>query len=400
MFDILLCSIRNIGRKKTRSFLTAIGVAIGVASVVLIGNISQSGSFAINNELDSLGLDGLTVSASTRTADMEKKPLYDQHLDVIKKSEYVKQAMPLITRNAEVSCHNLQTNALVFGVNENANKIISLNTLHGRSINKSDVCGGSNVCIVDQKFSQKFYSRNNVIGKKILITLNLIPEVYEIVGVVKTGTGLIDNVLGNYIPNFVYIPYTSVQKITGTKTFDQIAVKINDKFNLPIEEVGAKLAQSLENHCKVYDKYISNNLSKQRDGLIRLLDIIAITLSIVGAISLIVASLSIMIVMLVSVGERTREIGIKKSIGASRISIMVEFLLEAIIITLIGSILGILMGNSLFFVGSKIFGFQFTIKIENNLLGFIFATSTGLIFGIYPAIKASKMNPVDALKFA
>jgi putative ABC transport system permease protein len=394
-----MCSIRNIGRKKLRNLLTAAGVAIGVASVVLIGNIGKCGSHAILNELDSLGFGGLTVSANIKPQGIERKQLNTQHLDAIKKSPYVKQAMPLITRNAEISSRNLKVPSVIFGIDEKASQIISLKILYGRPLTKSDITTNSNICIVDQKFSQKFYKRNNMVGKKISITLNSISEIYEVVGVAKTGNGLLDNLFGTYIPDFVYVPYTSVQNVTGMKTFDQIAVKVQDDTNLTMGEIGGKLIDSLKKNCTMYDEYAVNNLSKQRDELVKLFDIVTIILSGVGGVSLLVASLSIMIVMLVSVSERTREIGIKKSIGASRFSIMMEFLIESLTITAIGGILGVIVGNLAFWFGSLIFNFQFAIKIDSALIGFLFSVITGVTFGIYPAYKASKMNPVDSLRF-
>ncbi|MDR1467374.1 MAG: ABC transporter permease [Oscillospiraceae bacterium] len=399
MIDILVCSARNIGRKKIRSFLTAVGVAIGVASVVLIGNISKSGSYTILNELDSLGFGGLTVSANTRSMGIERKQLNNQHLDAVRKSAYVKQAMPLITRSAEISSHNLQAPGVVFGVNEKASQIISLKILYGRPITKSDVASNRNVCIVDQKFSQKFYSRNNMVGKKISITLNSMSEIYEVIGVAKTGNGLLDGLVGNYIPDFVYIPYSSVQNATGTKTFDQIAIKVSEDSKLSIGEIGLKIVDLLKKDCTMYDEYVINNLSKQKDELVKLFDVVTVILSAVGGVSLLVASLSVMIVMLVSVSERTREIGIKKSIGASRFSIMTEFLIEGMTITIVGGVCGVIMGNLIFWLGSLILNFHFTIKIDSTLLGFLFSVVTGVIFGIYPAAKASKMRPVDALRY-
>ncbi|MDR0739016.1 MAG: ABC transporter permease [Oscillospiraceae bacterium] len=399
MFDILLCSIRNITRKKLRSFLTSLGVAVGIASVVMIGNIAKCGSDTVNDELDSLGLGGITISSSVKLSEMEKKQLSNEHLEVIKKIEYVDEAMEFMTRSVDISLRNLQVNGIAFGIGENANKIISLKNVYGRPINRRDIAQKNNVCMVDQKFCQKFYSRDNILGKEIFLSFGDISGKFEVIGIVKPGGGLLSNIFGNYIPDVIYVPYSSIQSQSKTNKFDQVAVKVKPKMKLSLEEVGKKITDSLKINCPIYDKYISSDISKQRSSLIKLFDTITTVLSTIGGVSLLVSSLSIMVIMLVSVGERTREIGIKKSIGASCSSIMLEFLFEAIAITFLGSIMGILLGNTIFFVGSKIFGFAFTINFDIILLGLLFSLTTGLIFGIYPAYKASKMKPVHALRF-
>ena len=306
--------------------------------------------------------------------------------------------MELITRTAEASSRNLKTNSLVFGIGENAGKIISLKTIYGRTINKKDISNKNNVCIVDQKLCQKFYSRDNILGKKISILAGDVYEDFEVIGVAKPGRGLLENVFGSCMPDIIYVPHSSIQSQTRTGKFDQIAVKIKKNQKLSTEEIGKKIAENLTLNCQENREYISNDLSKQISGLIKVLDTITVILSVIGSISLLVSSLSIMVVMLVSVGERTKEIGIKKAIGGSSLLIMLEFLMEAVIITLLVSLTGIILGNIIFFIGSKLFSFPLVINFNIIALGLLFSLITGLVFGIYPAYKASKMKPVDALR--
>lgn len=395
MVDIFKNAIKNIFRKKGRSILTIIGIAIGVASVTIISNISSCGTTVINEELNSLGLGGITISAnsSPETGDI---PLSENELEIINKVSNVKNAMPVIMRNVEICSRKNTTNALLWGIDSNANQIISLKTLYGRTINQSDVKFGKNVCLVDQNFSKSNYNRENIVGKKISITLGENNEDYEVIGIVKTGSGLLQNIIGDYIPNFIYMPYTTIQNVTENSSFDQIAVKINDKADL--NSVSENIVESLENQININGSYKSNNLIKQRDGLLNLMDIITVILSLVGAISLLVASLSIMTVMLVSVNERVREIGIKKSIGAKRQTILFEFLIEAMTLTAIGCISGLLIGLVISYIGSYLFGIKLTLRTDIILLTLIFSLISGTLFGIYPASKASKLNPVDSLR--
>lgn len=289
-----------------------------------------------------------------------------------------------------------QINSFLWGIDSKANQIISLQVLYGRGLNNFDVKSCSNVCMVDQNFSKIMYGRDNIVGKKISILCGNIIEDFEIVGITKTGSGILQNVMGEYIPNFVYIPYTTMQNATGKKSFDQIAVKVKDGVNVDI--AGNDILQSLFRYNGISSGYHANNLSKQRQALSNIMNIVTIILSAVGTISLFVASLSIMTVMLVSVNERTKEIGIKKSIGASKYNIMLEFISEALFLSTIGCIAGSIIGVLVSYIGFWFFGMNLSININIIFSAVAFSIMTGVIFGAYPAFKAANLKPVDALR--
>ena len=360
MLDIIKCSLKNLTRKKIRSLLTIFGISIGVSSVIIIGNISQCGSSAITGELDSLGLGGLTITSDS--PDGVSCCLTNDELETIKQNSYVKQASPIMLQNANVYTGFNQINSFLWGIDSKANQIISLQVLYGRGINNSDVKSYSNVCMVDQNFSKTMYGRDNIVGKKVSIQCGNIIEDFEVIGIIKTGNGILQNVIGDYIPNFVYIPYTTMQNALCRKSFDQIAVKIKDGSN--VDTVGEDIVRSLLRINGISDGYHSNNLSKQRQGLNNIMNIVTMILSSVGTISLFVASLSIMTVMLVSVNERTREIGIKKSIGANKKTILLEFLAEALLLSIIGCISGSVIGIAISYIGAWLVGINLTVRID------------------------------------
>lgn len=392
MIDFLKAAFKNLGRKRVRTSLTILGIAIGVASVIIIGNISQCGTDALNNELESLGLSGLSISAYKDQSAF----LNQSDLVTIEKNEQVEQATPVIMMNTNISACKLNSKALIWGVDTKANQIISIHLLYGRMFNPEDIRSNANVCLVDENFSKNSYSRSNIIGKKVSILCGGEMEEFKVVGIIKTGSGLLQNIIGDYIPTFVYVPYTTLQSAVGKDDFDQIAVKVKTGVN--IEKIGKTLVDTLNRSNGTSNAYASNNLAKQRDSLTSMLDIVTLILSAVGAISLFVASLSIMTVMLVSVNERTREIGIKKAIGAKRSSIMLEFLFEAALLSLIGCFTGIAAGYLVSYVGTAYYGIILSIRFDIMLLAIGFSFFTGIIFGVYPAYKASRLNPVDALR--
>lgn len=390
--DIIKNSLKNIIRKPGRSLLTIMGISIGVTSVVIIGNISNCGTVAVNSEINSLGLSGISISSNFG----KNSVISTKELNLISNVKGVSDSMPVIVRNSEIFTRNITNNAIIWGIDSTADKIISLKPIYGRNINKSDVKCCRNVCMVDQNFAKSIYKRENIVGKKVSISTENFYEDYEIIGIVKTGTGLLQNVLGDYIPNFVYVPYTTIQNSLKSENFDQIAVKVTENAN--VESVGDNIIKILDNEAGQTGSYKANNIVKQKDRLMRIMNIITIVLSAVGAISLVVASLSIMTVMLVSVNERKQEIGIKKSLGANRKTIMMEFLLESLLITAFGSIFGIIIGLLISYIGAFIFRTTLSVRLDIILIAMLFSIFTGTLFGSYPAFKASKLNPVDALK--
>ena len=176
---------------------------------------------------------------------------------------------------------------------------------------------------MDEAFSRSVYARSNIVGKKISMRCGGVEQTFSVVGIIKTGTGLLQNLIGEYIPTFIYVPYTTIQTSSGRDDFDEIAVKIRPGYSA--ESVGKLIVKHLDLSKGTSGAFVSNNLAKQKDGLMRILDLVTLILSAVGAISMLVASLSVMTVMLVSVHERTREIGIKKALGATRGAIKLEF---------------------------------------------------------------------------
>lgn len=221
-----------------------------------------------------------------------------------------------------------------------------------------------------------------------------IPVEFEIVGVVKNGVNTLQTMLGGFIPDFVYIPYTVMQEYSAADSFDRITVRLNDP---SLSDPAAKEVKKVLSLGTGY-KYSVDDLISRKDKMNNILSIASAALSAVAGISLIVSGLSIMTVMLVSVSERTREIGIKKSIGAGRGTIMLEFLFESAAITFVGSVIGILLGAAISVVIDLVtssglyinFGLCFTILIISLFIGGI--------FGAYPAYKAASLKPADALR--
>lgn len=393
MVDTILLSLKNLRRKKSRNMLTVMGIAIGVASVVLIASIGDIGKYTINQEINSLGVGGVMISGNKKLPGAD---LGEAHLDAIRRSGAVDSAIPIVVDYTKSYMRELMLDTVVWGIDYGANQVISMEAIHGRLITKNDVLAGKKVCVVDQNIAQAYYKRDNIVGKTLTLQFAAGYEEFEIVGIVASGGSLMQGLMGEIIPSFLYLPYTTMQKLSGKDSFDQIAIQIKDGVDENV--AGSQLVSICNGVSGISNGFKAENMQSQKNKLGGVLDIVTMVLSAIAGVSLIVAGLSIMTVMLVSVNERTREIGIKKSIGANQRNILWEFLIEALTISVIGSLVGTVIGVLLVIIGCLPFGIPIRFNVELIVFCIFFSIFVGVVFGVYPATIASKLRPVDALR--
>lgn len=384
-------SFKSIISNKSRSILTIAGVAIGVASVIIINIISETGKTALEKEINKIGMGDVTVNANVG----EGTALTENELNFLKDISFIKSVTPITVSTADVHIRNLVINSSVWGVESGKEQIFEMELLHGRLINSADVAAQEKVCVVDREFALKTFKRENITGKTLRIETGGKSESFKIIGVVKSGGNLVQTVVSSYFPTFVYVPYTTFQSITGTTKIDRLAVEANSN---DVDNLAANIVRLLENHTGVKNGYQAHNITAEKDRFSAVFDISANILSLIAAISLVVAGLSIMNIMLVSVKDRTREIGIKKALGAKDGDVLCEFLFESLIITFLGSVIGLTTGILLSYAAAKMVMIDITVNIHSVFISLIFTMLSGIIFGVYPAKKAAKLNPVDALR--
>jgi putative ABC transport system permease protein len=298
---------------------------------------------------------------------------------------------------SDIVVRDSKSECMLWGVNQDADNVIELEPVYGRLINKGDLASNAKVCVIDEKIAMDYYKRANIVGKKISLTINDSVEEFTVVGVVKNGVSVLQNMLGGIIPNFVYIPYTTMSELSNQTYFDQIVVKLKDSNS--DDQINDRIEKTLISNRVTFTGLRIENLLKQKQQFNNILSIVTIILSAIAGISLVVSGLSIMTVMLVSVNERTREIGIKKSIGATNKDIMIEFLIESVLITLIGGLCGVIGGLLLSLLGCTIFNLVLNINYTMILGILVLSVTIGLVFGVYPAYRASKLRPVEALRY-
>ena len=380
----------NIFRAKVRSLLTIAGIAVGVFSVTLISTIGAVGTEQVSSTLITMGVDTLLVQAASNSVSVT---LTDEDVSEVRKIDDVTDVMPLMASITEAKMINRRVDCYVWGVDKSADKLISLQAKHGRLITNSDSAALSKVCVIDEQFAEEVYGRSNVVGKKLRMFLGGKYHDFTIIGIAQSGLSSLQGMLSNIMPGFMYIPITTMQHLCGRTTYDKIAVKVSgDDFSpkTVTDALGLK-----NGHV---DGYLCNNLLSQKSQLDNIMSIVTTALSMTAGISLVVSGISVMTAMMMSVSERTREIGVKKAIGARKRDILGEFLAESVLLTLLGSAGGIVAGLSVSFAGCVILGVPFSVNVGSLVISAVVTALLGAVFGAYPAAKAAKLNPADALR--
>jgi len=389
MTELIRSTIKHLRRKRLRTLLTVAGIAVGTLLITLVSVLGDTGKAIIGNELNGMGLDGIAVSSDTDGA------LAEDTLFRIRDLHRIDSAMPLSVQVTAAKIGILDDTVAACGIDAGADQVISLEVVHGRLLEEGDIRGATQVCVVDEAVAQNAYGRRNIVGKTLTLQIGDTAETFTVVGVTKAGSSVMQNVAG-YIPYMVYFPYTTLQHLTGDTAFDRIAVRVTDDADL--DAVRISLQRMLTSTDTDDAVYTLDNLATQRDKLEHLLDIVTVVLKIISAVSLLVAGMSIMTVMLVSVHERTGEIGIKKAVGATGGRIMLEFMAEAILLTLGGSVAGVAIALLAVLSASALSGIAVSVSAGTVVGIVVFSVFLGIIFGVYPAKKAAALPPAEALR--
>ncbi len=379
-------------KKNNKQVFTIIGIATGVFSVFLITVICFTGKEIFNRSLSSMGFNCITINA----ADSNLNTLTDEDMIFTIGNDSVVSAAPLMVGMGQATNSRVISNTIIGGIDNRSAKIFGVEILYGRLFNTSEILKNKKVCIISDAMAEDFFHRKNVIGKEINLTVDGINELFEIIGISTAQNNYLMSAVGDYVPYFVYIPYTSFMDIASTRNISNILVEIDKKADF--DTVGKSLTDKLNLKYGYENLYKYENLSSQKEKLDEILNIVTLLLVAIGFISFVVSGMGIITVMLSSIKEQTKEIGIKRAIGATDFDIMKDFLIKAVILNAQGCILGLCILLTII-LPIKIF-VDIPIIIPYALLSkiLIIMLVFGMIFGVYPAMSATKLNPVDALR--
>ena len=388
----LRMALQNIRANRMRSFLTMLGIIIGVGAVIGLVTIVEAVSGELMGEFSDLGAG--TISIQTYQSIM-KYGLTDKDLEVLRNVEGVDGLSPTVSlTTSSVVGKEVYDETNVEGKNtlyfERNSDII----LSGRAFNEQDMSGDAYVCIVDQS-----YVKNALLGKQVLGGQILLHGYrYTIIGIYKKSDNMMSMMSDDStLAGTILVPYKNALNMTGNGVVNSLEVYVEDKADMT--KVEERLRATMKNlYNENEDFFAVYNFSSLMDMVDSATSMMSGLLGGIASISLLVGGIGIMNMMLVSVSERTKEIGLRKALGATPGRIQIQFMIESIVLSLVGGFIGICLGEGIAMIAAKLMETKFVLSGSAILLGFGFSAAVGIIFGWMPAKRASELNPIDALR--
>jgi putative ABC transport system permease protein len=403
--DTLTAAAKGVSGNPTRSLLTMLGIIIGVGAVVLMSSVGESMTGVILSQISSLGSKSMVIfpgrqegGAGQIAAGFDSLTFDD--LNELEKLTSIESVAPLIFLPGRVSYGREEASPQVMGVTPEFFANQTIVATQGRLITKEDNDAAAPVAVLGPDAYEKLFGQQDPIGKRIKIGENH----YAVIGVTKAlGSQFFQNA-----DDRIYVSFNKARQTTGQKYLNQITMLATDSFDLAFADVKYLLRRQHGIDNPEDDEKKDDFITHSSEEAATILGSVSLGLTMfittVAAISLLVGGIGIMNIMLVSVSERTREIGLRKAIGAKKGDIMAQFLLEAIFLTLLGGVIGLACGVVLafviaIFVQSLLATYVFAVSIPAVTVSVLMAGFTGIIFGISPARKAAELHPIEALRY-
>ena len=387
-------AFKAIWGNKVRSFLTMLGVIIGVMSVTVLMAIGQGTTSSVTDSISSMGTNMISVTIQTRRFGfgMNKSSrsssakgtviLKAEDVLALKDNEYIQYVSPTVSGSLTVKAGSTNTTASIMGVYPDYANIVSTELASGRYIIDADVENRSAVCVIGPDLAEDLFGNTNVVGN----TLHVNGRMFKIVGVLD-GTS-----------STLVLPFTLAQRMLESTSITSFYVSATDATVVNAAQTAVERF--------LYKKYQDDSTYSimNQEEMLAAMEETAGTLSLmlggIAGISLLVGGIGIMNIMLVSVTERTREIGIRKAIGAKRRNILLQFLIESVVLSGMGGLLGLMLGYGLMHLLENYLGMSVAASAGVAQLAMGFSMFVGVVFGLYPANKASKLKPIDALHYS
>jgi putative ABC transport system permease protein len=405
-------SLKNLGVNKSRSVLTILGIVIGITSIILVMSLGKGASNLILNEIQGFGSKMMVIMPGRQSNSFDPSAMLDTVMNdslkekeleaLMKKSNvpHLSRIMPIVFTTLVGSYENNTHRFMLLGATDLAAEIYDIYPEQGMFFNEEDVQSKASVVILGNKIKEELFGSDDAINQII----KLKGKNFKVIGILpKKGSGSMVN-----FDDSAFAPYTVVQEdLLGIKYFNRIVVDVDAEEN--VDRTVSDIEITIRNLHNITDPekddFYVETQADMIESVSMVTGVLTLFLASVAAISLLVGGVGIMNIMLVSVTERTREIGLRKAVGATGKDILTQFLLEAVLLTSIGGFIGIFLGTSFGFLISlaitKFAGLNwgFVFSVDAALLGLGVAALVGLIFGIYPARQASKKSPIEALRY-
>ncbi|MCA0989800.1 ABC transporter permease [Pseudalkalibacillus hwajinpoensis] len=392
LWENIKMALMSVKAHKMRSILTMLGIIIGVAAVIVVVAIGQGGEAMLKSQIAG---DGNTIEVFYQPSEeemqqgkWEENPFTQED---IRQLEGIEKVSNVVASSSEFSTARLreeETETSITGINEAYLDVNQLKVEKGRSFTSADFLGGRRVAIVSAAMQEELFEGKSPIGEIIRIGVQPV----EVIGVLEKPTGLF--AFGSVE---TYIPWTAMRNMLGTSNYSQVTLQVENADD--IQPIGERATTVLNQLHDTDDSYQVINMEEIAQGIGQVTTIMTTIIGSIAGISLLVGGIGVMNIMLVSVTERTREIGIRKSLGATRQQILLQFLVESIILTLIGGIIGIILGAGTAYLVSFFADWPSLISWQVVLGAVLFSMLIGVAFGLLPANKASRLDPIDSLRY-
>jgi len=402
-------ALDGLNANRTRAFLSMLGIIIGIAAVIIIISITQGSQRSISETIQALGTNLINVSPGRRGgfAGMRAQTRTDVFTiedgeEILRKASAVKRVVPILNMRLLLQYQDKNAEIAVNGVTSEYQEVLNFWVERGRFIDDRDLKSFRTVIVLGQGVADDLFGDEDPLGRSIVVNGPLSRYKFRVIGLMQPK----GQVMFSNFDDQAFIPVTTAQKrLLHTKYVGSFSIQAESEETTEeaLEEIDAILYQKFQDDTK----YSISSQEELLSTMGSVIQIFAIMLVGIAAISLLVGGIGIMNIMLVSVTERTREVGIRMAVGAKRVDILLQFLWESVLLCLLGGAIGVLVGwmgsEIIVFIGSRVLpdmgAFSTVISPEAILLAVGFATAVGLFFGIYPANKASKLDPVEALRY-
>ena len=389
----------NIKSNRGRSILTMLGIIIGIASVIMVISIGSGVSDEMNTELNAMAGGQVYLYVNSNTND-QNIAMNEEDFEAIQdKVDHVVGVTPDYTwYGGMVSGQKGNFDAFVEAGNQNLEYIYKRDIIKGKYFTAADNDAANRVCVISESGARKLFGTTNVIGMTINLTLYDVTQELRIVGVRSDDTAALLNTSNGDVS--IELPINMLSAAYGFYLEDFDSVMIISEGNEYCSQVAADAIRVVETRHNIRGENLIQvqSFAEQMDEINSMMSMVTLFVVFVAAISLLVGGIGVMNIMLVSVTERTREIGIRKSLGARTSSILVQFLSESAIITLLGGIVGIILGVAGAVAVCGAMGFSASIHLSTVLGASLFSSAVGIFFGLYPAKRAAKLSPIEALR--
>lgn len=411
LIENILMALNALRANKMRALLTMLGIIIGIGSVIGIVNVGDSMTNGINDSLSGMGISNITLSLEQKSDDntssgqffmfgrsnpdkedlmtdemlSEYKNIYSNYVSYIYMTESV--------GNSSIELGGNSGSVSVTGISADYATATHMEIASGRSLNETDFENNKKVCVISSTLCGELMPMQDPIGQKIDITSGQNVHSFYVVGVYEDSSS-------SATGSAMYIPLTTARTISGSDAGYQSATVVTSAGT----DTSGFIDETENYFSQVYSRNQSYTVSASSmesmvESMTEMLNTISLAIAVIAGISLLVGGIGVMNIMLVSITERTREIGTRKALGATNGSIRLQFIIESIVICMLGGIIGIGLGIVIGNIGAALLGYSATVSVSTVLIAVSFSVAIGVFFGYYPANKAAKLDPIEALRY-